>query len=57
MITLLLTTGARHPFKIDRKYLKRRSVKVENDDPFNMSDVYIEGIDMEGVAVWYVYKQ
>jgi hypothetical protein len=37
VITLLLTTGARHPFKIDRKYLKRRSVKVENDDPFNMS--------------------
>lgn len=37
VITLLLTTGARHPFKIDKKYLKRRSVKVENDDPFNMS--------------------
>ncbi|EED22125.1 conserved hypothetical protein [Talaromyces stipitatus ATCC 10500] len=37
VITLLLTTGARHPFRIDRKYLKRRSVKVENDDPFNMS--------------------
>lgn len=37
VITLLLTTGARHPFKIDRKYLRRRSVKVDNDDPFNMS--------------------
>lgn len=37
VITLLLTTGARHPFKIDKKYLKRRSVKVDNDDPFNMS--------------------
>lgn len=36
-ITLLLITGARHPFKIDRKYLKRRSIKVENDDPFKMS--------------------
>lgn len=37
VITLLLITGARHPFKIDRKYLRRRSVKVDNDDPFNMS--------------------
>lgn len=37
VITLLLTTGARHPFRIDRKYLRRRSVKVDNDDPFNMS--------------------
>ncbi|KAH8696140.1 ubiquitin-related domain-containing protein [Talaromyces proteolyticus] len=36
-ITLLLTTGARHPFKIDGKYLRRRSVNVENDDPFNLS--------------------
>jgi hypothetical protein len=37
MITLLLTTGARHPFKIDNKYLRKRSVQVENDDPFTMS--------------------
>lgn len=37
VITLLLTTGARHPFKIDGKYLRGRSVNVENDDPFNMS--------------------
>lgn len=37
VITLLLTTGARHPFKIDEKYLRGRSVNVENDDPFNMS--------------------
>jgi hypothetical protein len=37
VITLLLTTGARHPFKIDGKYLQGRSVNVENDDPFNMS--------------------
>ncbi|QKX59217.1 uncharacterized protein TRUGW13939_06349 [Talaromyces rugulosus] len=37
VITLLLTTGARHPFKIDAKYLRGRSVNVENDDPFNMS--------------------
>lgn len=36
-ITLLLTTGARHPFKIDGKYLRKRSVNVDNNDPFSMS--------------------
>lgn len=37
VITLLLITGSRHPFKIDGKYLRKRSVNVENDDPFAMS--------------------
>lgn len=37
VITLLLTTGARHPFKIDGKYLRKRSVNVDNHDPFSMS--------------------
>ncbi|KXG53988.1 uncharacterized protein PGRI_010380 [Penicillium griseofulvum] len=37
VITLLLTTGSRHPFTIDGKYLKKRSVNVENFDPFLMS--------------------
>jgi hypothetical protein len=37
MITLLLTTGSRHPFTIDGKYLRKRSVNVENFDPFLMS--------------------
>lgn len=37
MMTLLLTTGARHPFKIDEKYLKKRNVNVTANDPFNMS--------------------
>ncbi|KAJ5855607.1 uncharacterized protein N7529_009551 [Penicillium soppii] len=37
VITLLLTTGSRHPFTIDGKYLKKRSVAVENNDPFLMS--------------------
>ncbi|KAJ5713054.1 uncharacterized protein N7483_010235 [Penicillium malachiteum] len=36
-ITLLLTTGSRHPFTIDGKYLRKRSVNVENLDPFAMS--------------------
>jgi hypothetical protein len=36
-ITLLLTTGSRHPFTIDGKYLRKQSVNVENDDPFAMS--------------------
>lgn len=37
MITLLLTTGARHPFKIDPKYLSKRNVDVQESDPFNLS--------------------
>lgn len=37
MITLLLTSGSRHPFKIDGKYLRKQAIKVENNDPFNMS--------------------
>jgi Ubiquitin-2 like Rad60 SUMO-like len=37
MITLLLTTGARHPFKIDPKYLLKRNVDVQGNDPFNLS--------------------
>lgn len=37
MITLLLTNGARHPYKIDGKYLKKRNVKVDDNNPINMS--------------------
>ena len=38
VITLLLTaTGARHPYKIDEKYMKKRNVKVDDMDPFNIS--------------------
>jgi len=32
-----LTNGARHPFKLDSKYLAKRSVSVSNNDPFNLS--------------------
>ena len=37
MITLLLTNGARHPYKIDGKYLKKRNVSVDDNNPINMS--------------------
>jgi hypothetical protein len=37
VIMLLLTTGARHPYKIDEKYLKKRNVAIENRDPYNIS--------------------
>lgn len=37
VIMLLLTSGARHPYKIDEKYLKKRNVKVDNMDPYNIS--------------------
>ncbi|KAL8988467.1 MAG: hypothetical protein Q9177_002462 [Variospora cf. flavescens] len=37
LITLLLTSGARHPYKIDEKYLKKRNVNVDSNNPVNMS--------------------
>lgn len=37
VIMLLLTTGARHPYKIDERYLKKRNVTVEEMDPYNIS--------------------
>lgn len=36
-LTLLLTSGARHPFKIDERYLNKRNVKVDGSNPVNMS--------------------
>ena len=37
-ITLLLSsTGARHPYKLDEKYLKKRNVLVDGNNPINMS--------------------
>ncbi|KAI4203980.1 MAG: hypothetical protein LQ346_001692 [Caloplaca aetnensis] len=37
LITLLLINGARHPFKIDEKYLKKRSVNADGGNPVNLS--------------------
>lgn len=37
MITLLLINGGRHPFKLDAKYLSKRNVEVQANDPFNLS--------------------
>lgn len=37
MITLLLTNGARHPFRLDGKYLAKRNVQAQGNDPFNLS--------------------
>lgn len=37
-ITLLLSsTGARHPYRLDEKYLKKRNVAVEGNNPINLS--------------------
>lgn len=37
-ITLLLSsTGARHPYKLDEKYLRKRNVAVEGNNPINIS--------------------
>jgi hypothetical protein len=34
---LLPSTGARHPYKIDERYLKKREVKTEEMDPYNIT--------------------
>lgn len=37
VITLLLTSGARHPYRIDERYLKRRNVTVDEMNPYNIT--------------------
>lgn len=37
MITLLLINGVRHFYKFDEKYLKKRNLNVEGNNPINMS--------------------
>jgi len=37
IITLLLHTGARHPYRIDERYLKKRNVNIADNNPVNMS--------------------
>lgn len=37
MVVLLLTTGARHPFRIDHRYLEKRSVTPAEGEPLNIS--------------------
>ncbi|KAI9837173.1 MAG: hypothetical protein M1837_003105 [Sclerophora amabilis] len=36
-VVLLLTNGARHPYKIDDKYLKKRNINGGDTDPLNIS--------------------
>lgn len=36
-VTLLLTSGARHPFRLDSNYLRKRNVEVSNNDPYELS--------------------
>jgi len=36
-VNLLLTSGARHPFKLDQKYLAKRNVDIPSNDIFNLS--------------------
>lgn len=37
IMLLLPSTGARHPYKIDERYLKKREVKTEEMDPYNIT--------------------
>ena len=59
-ITLLLTTGARHPFKLDRRYLKKRNVEVEDDNPVNMSLYKLKELILrdwrDGLSIYNILK-
>jgi hypothetical protein len=37
IMLLLPSTGARHPYKIDGRYLKKRNVTVDDMDPYNIN--------------------
>ena len=37
LINLLLLNGNRHPYKIDKKYLARRNIHAEDDNPLNLT--------------------
>jgi hypothetical protein len=37
IMLLLPSTGARHPYKIDERYLKKREVNPEDMDPYNIT--------------------
>jgi hypothetical protein len=39
-ITLLLTTGSRHPYKIDARYLNRRNVPIPEENEAGQSDPF-----------------
>jgi hypothetical protein len=38
-ITLMLTSGARHPYKIDEKYLRSRKVEIAEGKAFDPRDI------------------
>ena len=59
-ITLLLSsTGARHPYKLDEKYLKKRNVAVEGHNPINLSLYKLKELILrdwrEGETVDYLF--
>ncbi|KAI4211570.1 MAG: hypothetical protein LQ351_005611 [Letrouitia transgressa] len=37
LITLLLINGVRHPIRIDERFMTKRNIKVDSDNPVNMS--------------------
>jgi hypothetical protein len=37
IMLLLPSTGARHPYKIDERYLRKRNVTVDDMDPYNIN--------------------
>ncbi|KAI9694208.1 MAG: hypothetical protein M1822_003480 [Bathelium mastoideum] len=52
MITLLLTSGSRHPYKVDEKYLKRRNVVVNEVDHNGAMDPFAISVYTLKELIW-----
>jgi hypothetical protein len=56
-----LTTGARHPFKLDPKYLAKRNVQAAGNDPFNLSVYKLKELILrewrDGISLILAYRR
>ncbi|KAL9089992.1 MAG: hypothetical protein Q9165_005521 [Trypethelium subeluteriae] len=57
MITLLLTSGARHPYKVDEKYLRRRNVSVDEVDQNGAMDPFAISVYTLKELIWRDWRE
>lgn len=48
LLTLLLTTGPRYPFRITMGDLKKKDIQVTNDDPYQINIKTLKGLILDG---------
>ena len=56
MLTLLLTSGARHPYKIDEKYLRRRNVTLNETDESGAMDPFAISVYTLKELIWLDWR-